>query len=74
MLLPFPILLLLCVLLLPMLTRILLLLPVPREDPYLTATMGEAFTQQLQQPDPQSRYTRTTSVTRHLVVYRCVYN
>lgn len=59
----------LLVLLLPMLTRILLLLPVPREDPYLTATMGEAFTQQLQQPDPQSRYTRTTAVTRHLVVY-----
>jgi beta-glucosidase len=39
------------------------------EDPYLTATMGEAFTQQLQQPDPASKYTRTTAVTRHLVVY-----
>jgi beta-glucosidase len=39
------------------------------EDPYLTATMGAAFTQQLQQPDPSSKYVRTTSVTRHLVVY-----
>lgn len=39
------------------------------QDPYLTATMGEAFTKQLQQPDPKSRYTRTTAVTRHLVVY-----
>ena len=40
------------------------------EDPYLTATMGESFTRQLQQPDgPASKYTRTTAVTRHLVVY-----
>ena len=39
------------------------------EDPFLTATMGEAFTQQLQQPDPTSKYIRTTAVTRHLVVY-----
>lgn len=31
--------------------------------------MGEAFTQQLQQPDPTSKYIRTTAVTRHLVVY-----
>ena len=30
---------------------------------------GEAFTQQLQQPDPTSKYVRTTAVTRHLVVY-----
>jgi hypothetical protein len=66
----FVLLLLLCVLILPMLTLILLPMPVLREDPYLTATMGEAFTQQLQQPGPKpSRYTRTTSVTRHLVVY-----
>ena len=39
------------------------------EDPYLTSMMGEAFTQQLQQPDPTSKYIRTTAVTRHLVVY-----
>ena len=39
------------------------------EDPHLTATMGEAFTQQLQQPNRSSRFDRTTSVTRHLVVY-----
>lgn len=39
------------------------------EDPYLTATMGETFTRQLQQPDPSSRFLRTSAVTRHLVVY-----
>ena len=39
------------------------------EDPYLTGTMGEAFTKQLQQPDPSTGYVRTTAVTRHLVVY-----
>ena len=39
------------------------------EDPHLTATMGEAFTQQLQQPNRSSSFVRTTSVTRHLVVY-----
>jgi beta-glucosidase len=31
--------------------------------------MGEAFTQQLQQPNASSKYKRTTAVTRHLVVY-----
>lgn len=39
------------------------------EDPYLTATMGEAFTRQLQQPDPTTPYKRKIAVARHLVVY-----
>ena len=38
-------------------------------DPYLTATMGEAFAQQLQTGGKTSKFTRTTAVTRHLVVY-----
>ena len=39
------------------------------EDPYLTAAMGEAFTAQLQQPDPASDFLRVAAVTRHLAVY-----
>ena len=42
------------------------------EDPYLTATMGEAFTQQMQQPlglEASKGYKRIAAVTRHLVVY-----
>ena len=39
------------------------------EDPYLTSTMGEAFTQQLQRPDPSISFLRVAAVTRHSVVY-----
>lgn len=44
-------------------------IPPTGEDPFLTGAMGEAFTTQLQRPDPTSKYLRTAAVTRHLVVY-----
>jgi beta-glucosidase len=39
------------------------------EDPFLTSTMGEVFTKQLQRPDPSIDFLRVAAVTRHSVVY-----
>jgi beta-glucosidase len=39
------------------------------EDPFLTSTMGEVFTKQLQRPDPSIGFLRVAAVTRHSVVY-----